>query len=92
MHYKIKAQNITEEQLDKALQLVKNCTIVQSVKDSIKVTETIELIVKQKNVRIRLSRFSVLERGSMMECLGCKLANEEEKIYRVYEDEYVTCF
>ncbi len=28
----------------------------------------------------------------MMECLGCKLANEEEKIYRVYEDEYVTCF
>ncbi|HDV8363073.1 HIT family protein [Bacillus cereus] len=29
---------------------------------------------------------------SMMECLGCKLANEEEKIYRVYEDEYVTCF
>ncbi|EEK46567.1 OsmC [Bacillus cereus 95/8201] len=45
MHYKIKAQNITEEQLDKALQLaVKNCTIVQSVKDSIKVTETIELI------------------------------------------------
>ena len=47
--------------------------------------------VKQKNVRIRLSRFSVLERGeSMMECLGCKLANEEEKIYRVYEDEYVT--
>ena len=45
LHYKIKAQNITEEQLDKALQLaVKNCTIVQSVKDSIKVTETIELI------------------------------------------------
>ncbi|TXR95541.1 HIT family protein [Bacillus sp. SH7-1] len=27
-----------------------------------------------------------------MECLGCKLANEEEKIYKVYEDEYVTCF
>ncbi|MFJ8220424.1 MULTISPECIES: OsmC family protein [Bacillus cereus group] len=45
LHYKIKAQNITEEQLDKALQLaVKNCTIVQSIKDSIKVTETIELI------------------------------------------------
>lgn len=45
LHYKIKAKNITEEQLDKALQLaVKNCTIVQSVKDSIKVTETIELI------------------------------------------------
>lgn len=45
LHYKIKAHNITEEQLDKALQLaVKNCTIVQSVKDGIKVTETIELI------------------------------------------------
>ncbi|HFK1548219.1 TPA: HIT family protein [Bacillus albus] len=28
----------------------------------------------------------------MMECLGCKLASEEEKIYKVYEDEYVTCF
>ncbi|PFV82745.1 HIT family protein [Bacillus sp. AFS059628] len=27
-----------------------------------------------------------------MECLGCKLANEEEKIYKVYEDDYVTCF
>lgn len=49
--------------------------------------------MKQKNVRIRLSRFSVLEGGeSMMECLGCKLANEEEKIYKVYEDDYVTCF
>jgi len=32
-------------------------------------------------VRIRLSRFYVLERGeSVMDCLGCKLANEEEKI------------
>lgn len=29
---------------------------------------------------------------SMMECLGCKLANEEEKIYKIYEDDYVTCF
>ncbi|RBP22111.1 MULTISPECIES: HIT family protein [Bacillus] len=27
-----------------------------------------------------------------MECLGCKLANEEEIIYKVYEDDYVTCF
>ncbi|MFU2032822.1 HIT family protein [Bacillus wiedmannii] len=26
-----------------------------------------------------------------MECLGCKLANEEEIIYRIYEDDYVTC-
>ncbi|HFF3741444.1 HIT family protein [Bacillus sp. N447-1] len=29
---------------------------------------------------------------SMMECLGCKLANEEGKIYKIYEDDYVTCF
>lgn len=28
----------------------------------------------------------------MMECLGCKLASGEEKIYKVYEDEYVICF
>ena len=79
MHYKIKAQNITEEQLDKALQLaVKNCTIVQSVKDSIKVTETIELInIKRENTTLT---FLCLERGeSVMDCLGCKLANEEEK-------------
>jgi histidine triad (HIT) family protein len=27
-----------------------------------------------------------------MKCLGCKLANEEEMIYKVYEDDYVTCF
>ncbi|MFJ8220423.1 MULTISPECIES: HIT family protein [Bacillus cereus group] len=27
-----------------------------------------------------------------MECLGCKLANEEEIIYKIYEDDYVTCF
>ncbi|UOB64555.1 HIT family protein [Bacillus thuringiensis] len=27
-----------------------------------------------------------------MECLGCKLANEEEIIYIIYEDDYVTCF
>lgn len=34
-----------------------------------------------------------LERGeSVVDCLGCKLANEEKKIYKVYEDDYVTCF
>ncbi|MBQ3410217.1 MAG: HIT family protein, partial [Bacillus sp. (in: Bacteria)] len=34
-----------------------------------------------------------LERGeSVVDCLGCKLANEEEKIYKIYEDDYVTCF
>ncbi|SCN30542.1 Protein kinase C1 inhibitor [Bacillus cereus] len=27
-----------------------------------------------------------------MECVGCKLANEEEIIYKIYEDDYVTCF
>ncbi|EEL78072.1 Hydrolase, HIT [Bacillus cereus AH676] len=44
-------------------------------------------------MRIWLSRFYVLERGeSVMDCLGCKLANEEEKIYKIYEDDYVTCF
>ncbi|MGG2093715.1 OsmC family protein [Bacillus sp. S13(2024)] len=46
LHYTIKAEGITQEQLEKALELaVKNCTIVQSVKDSIKITETIELIL-----------------------------------------------
>ncbi len=34
----------------------------------------------------------LIKRESMMECLGCKLANEEEKIYKIYEDDYVTCF
>ncbi|MEH7461359.1 OsmC family protein [Bacillus thuringiensis] len=45
IHYKIKAEGITQEQLEKALKLaMKNCTIVQSVKDSIEIIETIELI------------------------------------------------
>lgn len=49
--------------------------------------------MKHKNVRIGRSRFYVFNRGgSMMECLGCKLANEEERIYKVFEDDYVTCF
>lgn len=49
--------------------------------------------MKHKNVRIRLSRFYVFNKGgNMMECLGCKLANEEEIIYKIYEDDYVTCF
>ena len=43
--------------------------------------------MKHKNVRIGLSRFYVFNRGgSMMECLGCKLANEEERIYKVFEN------
>ncbi|SFD63242.1 Uncharacterized OsmC-related protein [Bacillus sp. 491mf] len=45
LHYKIKAEGITQEQLEKALELaMKNCTIVQSVKGSIEIIETIELI------------------------------------------------
>ncbi|CAM4209152.1 HIT family protein [Bacillus wiedmannii] len=49
--------------------------------------------MKHKNVRAVFSRFYVLEREeSVMECLGCKLASEEENIYKVYEDDYVTCF
>lgn len=45
LHYKIKAEGITQKQLEKALELaMKNCTIVQSVKDSIEIIETIELI------------------------------------------------
>lgn len=36
--------------------------------------------MKHKNVRAVFSRFYVLERGeSVVDCLGCKLANEEEK-------------
>ncbi|MEN1937664.1 HIT family protein [Paenibacillus sp. 102] len=27
-----------------------------------------------------------------MECLGCKLANHEEFVYQIYENDYVTCF
>ncbi|HEF5710971.1 TPA: HIT family protein [Bacillus cereus] len=34
----------------------------------------------------------LIKEESMMECLGCKLANEEEKIYKIYKDNYVTCF
>ena len=45
LHYKIKAEGITQEQLEKALELaMKNCTIVQSVKGSIEIIETIELL------------------------------------------------
>ncbi|CAM4350589.1 osmotically inducible protein C [Bacillus manliponensis] len=45
LHYKIQTDCITKEQLEKVLVLaVKNCTIAQSVKDSIEITETIELI------------------------------------------------
>ncbi len=52
LHYKIKAQNITEEQLDKALQLaVKNCTIVQSVKDSINIPIQLHVLLTTEGVR-----------------------------------------
>ena len=52
---KLKQKTLQKSTGQGAQLAVKNCTIVQSVKDSIKVTETIEL--KHKNVRIRLSRF-----------------------------------
>ncbi|KEK23820.1 HIT family protein [Bacillus gaemokensis] len=26
------------------------------------------------------------------ECLGCKLANNDELVYQIYENDYVTCF
>ncbi|WP_459502470.1 OsmC family protein [Bacillus sp. C1] len=45
LRYKVKAEGISQVQLEKALEFaVKNCTIVQSVKDSIKITETVELV------------------------------------------------
>lgn len=45
LYYKIKTDCITKEQLEKVLALaVKNCTIAQSVKDSIEIIETIELL------------------------------------------------
>ncbi|MDZ5607539.1 HIT family protein [Bacillus pseudomycoides] len=27
-----------------------------------------------------------------MECLGCKLVNNKELVYQIYENDYVTCF
>ncbi|AWC27530.1 OsmC family protein [Bacillus cytotoxicus] len=48
LHYKVRAEGITLMQLEKALAIaVKNCTIAQSVKDSIQITETVELIEKK---------------------------------------------
>ncbi|MFD3445974.1 OsmC family protein [Microbacteriaceae bacterium 4G12] len=45
LHYKIKGANLQENQVTSALKLVgKHCTIAQSVKESIKITETIEVI------------------------------------------------
>ena len=89
---KLKHKTLQKSSWTRRCSLSENCTIVQSVKDSIKVTETIELISKTEKRENTALTFFCFREGSMMECLGCKLANEEEKIYRVYEDEYVTCF
>ncbi|SDH42611.1 Uncharacterized OsmC-related protein [Alteribacillus persepolensis] len=43
LHFLIDAQGISDEQMKKNMELTrKNCSMVQSVKDSIKVTETYE--------------------------------------------------
>lgn len=45
LHFKIKGKQLKEEKIEKALALTrKNCAMVQSVKDSIKVTETFEIV------------------------------------------------
>lgn len=45
MHFRIKGKNLKSKKIEKALELTrKNCTIVQSVKDSIDITETFEIV------------------------------------------------
>lgn len=45
LHYKIKGEDLSEELVTKILHLTyKHCSMVQSVKDSIKITETFELL------------------------------------------------
>lgn len=45
MHFKIKGKNLIHEAIEKALKITyKNCSMVQSVKDSINITETFELV------------------------------------------------
>lgn len=49
LHFTIRGAGLNESRIDKAIQLAsKNCPMVQSVKDSIEVIETFELI-KSKN-------------------------------------------
>lgn len=45
LHFIVKAENVTEAQMQKNMEWTKkNCSMVQSVKDSIAVTETFELL------------------------------------------------
>jgi uncharacterized OsmC-like protein len=45
LHFIVKAENVTEAQMEKNMEWTKkNCSMVQSVKDSIAVTETFELL------------------------------------------------
>lgn len=45
LHFKIKAPGLTEKTVEKVLELTrKNCSMVRSVEDSIKITETFELV------------------------------------------------
>ncbi|WP_134705044.1 OsmC family protein [Ammoniphilus sp. YIM 78166] len=45
VHFLIKGKDLNVEKIEKALELTrKNCPMVQSVKDSIEITETFELI------------------------------------------------
>lgn len=44
LHFVVEADNVTEEQMEKNMRLTrKNCSMVQSVKDSVEITETFEL-------------------------------------------------
>ncbi|RXT15288.1 OsmC family protein [Ammoniphilus sp. CFH 90114] len=45
VHFIIKGENLNQDKIEKAIELTrKNCPMVQSVKDSIEITETYEMI------------------------------------------------
>jgi putative redox protein len=45
LHFTIKGENLDEKKIEKAMKLTrKNCSMVQSVQDSIKIEETFELV------------------------------------------------
>ncbi|WP_078551543.1 OsmC family protein [Bacillus alkalicellulosilyticus] len=45
MHFLITGQNLDEKKIEKSLEVTrKNCSMVQSVKDSIKITESFEIV------------------------------------------------
>ncbi|GGK14460.1 osmotically inducible protein C [Caldalkalibacillus thermarum] len=50
IHFKITGKNLSEQKIEKALALTrKHCSMVQSVKDSIEISETYELIDPEEN-------------------------------------------